>query len=96
MSQFPTGKERPKTAKRKLRTRTGASVKPNWVKLEDLRPGAIFETEKGARAVKTVERHISVVHGEGQYKCVLLHTGQHGHFPEGNETLVREIVLFGG
>lgn len=59
-----------------------------WVRLENLRRGAIFETKEGTRAVKS-EYHYT----DGAPECVLLESGEYAHFPEKGKTWVREIPL---
>lgn len=61
---------------------------PRWVRLEDLPKGAIFETQDGIKAVKT-EYH----YNSGVCMAVLLASGEYAHFPEKNDTLVREIDI---
>lgn len=63
-----------------------------WTTLAELRPGAIFETRDGIRAVKSEYRYPS-----GGIECVLLASGEAAHFGktgdrhEHNGTEVREI-----
>ena len=61
---------------------------PVWVPLSELRPGAIFETQDGVRAVKSEYRNVDLA-----IQCVLLGSGKYAHFHDGNATLVREIVI---
>lgn len=56
-----------------------------WIRLEDLPPGSLFETQSGIRAVKS-EYHYSA---GGQCMCVLLASGEYAHFADGNDTLCR-------
>lgn len=63
-----------------------------WVTLGNLRKGAIFETQKGVRAVKSEYRYPN-----GGCECVLLASGEYAHFGEPgenhNDVLVREIKI---
>lgn len=62
-----------------------------WVPLYELRPGAIFTTEDGIRAVKSEYRT------DGKIDCYLLASGEYAHFAINpdvhNTTLVREIEI---
>jgi hypothetical protein len=72
-----------------------------WVPLQDLRDGAIFETQSGIRAVKSGYHYSNA----GAIQCVLLESGEYAHFCQTpgitdyqraqahNLTLVREIEL---
>lgn len=69
---------------------------PEWVPLSELRVGAIFETQAGARAVKSQYSHhhwTDTSSYQTQCTCVLLDSGEYAHFKDGNTTLVREIVI---
>jgi len=57
-----------------------------WVILDELRPGAIFETMRGIMAVKTEYR------AKAQWYCHLLASGEFAHFAEGDKTLIRELT----
>ena len=61
-----------------------------WTTLEDLRPGAVFETRNGIRAVKSEYRYSNE---NPQAQCILLTSGECAHFPEGNSTEVRQIIV---
>ncbi len=65
-----------------------------WITLEELRPGAIFETKNGIRAVKS--EHIYYYGPEltrSAPRCILL--GEYVLFVDREKTKVREIVLDG-
>ena len=62
-------------------------------RLGDLRQGAVFMTSNGVFAVKS-QYHYSNDPG-AQCQCVLLESGEYAHFPEGNMTVVREMVVLG-
>jgi hypothetical protein len=62
-----------------------------WVELDDLEPGTLFETKSGSRAVKS-EYHYGN-EADSQWECILLDTGEAAHFAEKNQTLVRELIL---
>lgn len=63
-----------------------------WIRLRDLRPGAIFETETGVMAVKS-----EYVRAGGMVEATLLATGEYANFGAGsaehNGILVRELKL---
>jgi hypothetical protein len=72
-----------------------------WVPLQDLRDGAVFETQEGVRAVKS-----EYTYPYGGILCVLLESGEYAHLYRGtpkstdytvgqrhNATLVREIEI---
>ena len=66
-----------------------------WVVLDELRYGAVFETRDGIRAVKS-ESHYDPPLGtvlETQCLCILLASGEFAHFPDKNETEVREVLV---
>jgi len=65
-------------------------VDTEWIRLGDLEPGAIFETAKGTKAVKTEYYYSSPMPG-AQCECVLLESGEYAHFPDKDDTLVRRI-----
>ena len=67
----------------------GLEEEIEWIKLGELRPGAIFETRKGVRAVKT-EYH--TFNNERECDCYLLESGEAAHFPDGDSELVRELT----
>lgn len=58
------------------------------MKLRDLRPGAVFKTTDGIRAVKSEYRYGNEV--GSQCQCVLLASGEYAHFPNGNDEEVVE------
>lgn len=62
-----------------------------WVTLEELRPGAIFETESGSLVVKSEYRYDSK---NPQPLCILLGSGEFAHFPQKQLTKVREILVW--
>ena len=60
-----------------------------WVRLGALRPGAVFETRDGVRAVKS-----DYTYPTGGCECVLLASGDAAHFhPIHDATEVREIEV---
>ena len=61
-----------------------------WIKLGELRPGAIFETMGFVRAMKT-EYH--TFNNGRTCDCYLLESGEAAHFPDGDNELVRELKL---
>ncbi len=63
-----------------------------WTTLGELRPGALFETRDGVRAVKS-EYHY---YNGGACLCVLLESGEYAHFPACDLTAVRELGQGGG
>ena len=58
----------------------------NYIRLEELEPGALFTTKKGTVAVKSEYRMPS-----GQCMCILVASGEYAHFERGNDTPVREL-----
>lgn len=64
-----------------------------WITLEELRRGALFETESGTLAVKSEYRYNNT---NPQPMCILLGSGEFAHFPEKQLTKVREVVIFRG
>ena len=60
-----------------------------WIKLNALRPGALFETKNGTLAVKSKYRFAD----SETYKCFLLESGECAFFDDGNDTLVRELQI---
>lgn len=63
-----------------------------WIRLKDLRPGAIFKTETGTKAVKSEYMYSNKA--DSQCQCILLKSGEYGHFIFKNETWVKEIKGF--
>ena len=61
-----------------------------WIKLGELRNGAIFETRNGVRAMKT-EYH--TFNQESQCDCYLLESGEAAHFENKDHEEVREIEI---
>lgn len=61
-----------------------------FVRLENLRNGAIFVTKDGIRAVKSEYRYSNE---NPECECVLLASGEYAHFPSGNNEWVQEIVI---
>lgn len=61
-----------------------------WTTLGELRPGAVFETRKGTKAVKSEYRYSNE---NLQFECILLESGEYAHFPEKNDTEVRQIIV---
>ena len=61
-----------------------------WMALEDLPPGAVFETRDGVLAVKS-EYHYG--DSDTQSQCILLDGGEFAHFPEKNAIKVRQIIV---
>ena len=63
-----------------------------WVKLHELREGALFETRSGNRAVKS-EYH----YPWGGIQCVLIASGEYAHFGKvpsvHNYIEVRELII---
>lgn len=66
-------------------------MKKEETTLAQLRPGAIFVTRDGTYAVKSEYRYESRV--DSQYECILLESGEFAHFPNKNQTIVREIEI---
>lgn len=66
-----------------------SSGSDSWTTLEELRQGAIFVTTGGIRAVKTEYKYGN--EPDSQWQCVLLESGEYAHFPDGNDTKVKEI-----
>ncbi len=67
----------------------------NWITLGELRPGAVFVTRDGTKAIKT---KYSTTVNKGRYvdlqcDCYLLCDGVYAHFPKGNDTEVRQIII---
>ena len=60
-----------------------------WVELADLEPGALFETRRGIRAVKSEYTYSN----GSQCQCVLLGSGEYAHFANGNKEVVRPLYL---
>lgn len=63
--------------------------KHTWVRLDDLPPGFLFLTQGGILAVKS-EYHYS---NGGQWRCILLASGEYAHFEDGNDTLVMALEV---
>lgn len=61
-----------------------------WTTLDDLRPGALFVTRDGVKAVKSKYKYGD---GSTQWECILLASGEFAHFPEKNQTQVRQIIV---
>jgi len=61
-----------------------------WTTLDDLRPGAVFVTLDGVKAVKSKYKYTN---GQSQWECILLASGEFAHFPEENQTKVRQIIV---
>lgn len=61
-----------------------------WVRLSNLRPGAVFITRDGVLAVKS-EYHYAK--NNPQPQCILLVSGEYAHFPELEKTWVLEVVV---
>ncbi len=61
-----------------------------WTTLRELRPGAVFETREGIKAVKSEYR---CSHQNLQFLCILLESGKYVHFPIKNATEVRQIFV---
>lgn len=66
-----------------------------WIKLNNLRSGAVFETKIGVMAVKSEYKYGNSP--DSQWQCILLESGEYAHFspplfsPPGNNILVREV-----
>jgi hypothetical protein len=56
-------------------------------RIQNLRDGALFETDDGVRAVKSEYGHWQ------QPDCILLQSGEYAHFPESGATLVWELRI---
>jgi hypothetical protein len=67
-----------------------SELKKGWVRLYNLRDGAIFENKDGIRAVKS---EYSYSNENLQPQCILLASGEFAHFPDKENTWVREIDL---
>uniref|UniRef100_A0A6M3KJK8 Uncharacterized protein n=1 Tax=viral metagenome TaxID=1070528 RepID=A0A6M3KJK8_9ZZZZ len=61
-----------------------------WVRLVNLRSGAVFVTRDGILAVKTEYRYTS---HNPQPMCILLDSGQYAHFPGLDREWVMEIEV---
>lgn len=57
-----------------------------WIRLDELREGAVFTTCNGILAVKSNVRLPS-----GECRCILLDKSEDAHFPGKNDTLVQEV-----
>jgi len=58
-----------------------------WITLEKLEPGAVFETKDGILAVKSGYFHSD--EPEAQSQCISLESGEYVYFPDKNSTLVK-------
>jgi hypothetical protein len=68
--------------------RTVVVVAGRRVRLGGLRPGSLFQTDAGSRAVKSQYR------SNGVSECILLDSGEYlANLPQGDDTLVRELRL---
>ena len=63
----------------------------DWMPLEDLRTGAIFEAVTAHGAVLAVKSEYR--YPDGAPECVLLASGEYAHFAARGATLVREVSL---
>ena len=63
----------------------------HWVRLRNLRNGAIFVTADGILAVKSEYKYSN--DPGGQSLCILLASGEYAHFPRRDEELVTEYQL---
>lgn len=61
-----------------------------WTTLDKLRPGAVFVTRDGIKAVKSEYKYGD---GSTQWECILLASGEFADFPEKNQTQVRQIIV---
>ena len=61
-----------------------------WVRLANLRPGAVFVTRDGVMAVKS--EYFYSNHNP-QPQCILLASGEYAHFPELEKTWVMEVSV---
>ena len=61
-----------------------------YVRLINLRNGAIFETKDGIKAVKSEYRYSNE---NLECECILLASGEYAHFPHGNDEWVKEILV---
>ncbi len=66
------------------------STLKGWVRLGNLRPGAIFKTRAGILAVKGARFYS--LHNP-QPMCILLATGGDAHFPELDQEWVLEVKV---
>ncbi len=60
-----------------------------WTTLDELRPGAVFITRDGIKAVKSKYTYSN----GAQWECILLAGGEFAYFPEENQTQVRQIIV---
>ena len=70
----------------------GKSLK-GWVRLVNLRPGAVFVTRDGVMAVKSGYFYSN---HNPQPQCILLASGEYAHFPELDNEWVKEIEVKDG
>jgi len=61
-----------------------------FVRLINLRNGAVFQTKEGTCAVKSEYRYSNE---NLECECVLLESGEYAHFPNGNDEWVKEISI---
>lgn len=61
-----------------------------WLTLDELRPGAVFETRDHVKAVKSEYKYGD---SSTQWECILIASGEFAHFPEKNQTQVRQIIV---
>lgn len=61
-----------------------------WTTLDDLRPGAAFITRERVKAVKSEYKYGDV---QSRWECILLASGEFAHFPDMNQTEVRQIIV---
>lgn len=59
----------------------------DWLTLEDLEPGALFETTNGVRAIKSDYRR------DNQPLCISCEDGRFAHFPDKEKEKVRQIKI---
>lgn len=62
-----------------------------YVRLCNLRNGAIFATQNGIKAVKS--EYVYSNKPNSQCECVLLESGEYAHFANGNDEWVKEIPV---
>ena len=61
-----------------------------WMALRDLPPGAIFETEEGAQAVKS-EYRLNEDEPDSPAMCIIIGSGEFIHGQYGDDTVVFQI-----
>lgn len=64
-----------------------------WIRLEDLRPGAIFRTKGGVEAVKTAAYLLGNADRDAQAECISLKDGEIVLFRNSDDILVQEIQI---